>query len=86
MGNLDVEAISRGEHPEFSGLGKIGMIIRGALNKKLAEGLRFTAQQNKWLTEHYYNYPETPDGFYDWRKQLHKVLDESNAKFLFFEN
>ena len=86
LGNLDVEAISRGEHPDFSGLGKLGMIIRGVLNKKLAEGLKFTSQQNKWLTEHYYNFPETPDGFYDWRKQLHRVLDESNAKLLFYEN
>ena len=86
LGNLDVEAIAKGEHPDFGGLGKLGMIIRGVLNKKLAEGLKFTSQQNKWLTKHYYNYPETPDGFYDWRKQLHRVLDESNAKLLLFEN
>jgi flavin-dependent dehydrogenase len=86
LGNLDVEAISKGEHPDFSGLGKLGMIIRGALNKKLADGLRFTTKQNKWLTEHYYNYPETPDGFYDWSKTLHKVFDESNAKLLSFQN
>ncbi len=86
LGNLDVEAIAKGEHPDFGGLGKLGMIIRGVLNKKLAEGLKFTSQQNKWLTKHYYNYPETPDGFYDWRKQLHRVLDESNAKLLLYEN
>ena len=86
LGNLDVEAIAKGEHPDFGGLGKLGMIIRGVLNKKLAEGLKFTSQQNKWLTKHYYNFPETPDGFYDWRKQLHKVLDESNAKLLLYEN
>ncbi|HXV66351.1 MAG TPA: NAD(P)/FAD-dependent oxidoreductase, partial [Nitrosopumilaceae archaeon] len=35
LGNLDVEAISKGEHPDFSALSKIGMMIRGALNKKL---------------------------------------------------
>ena len=86
LGNLDVEAIAKGEHPDFGGLGKLGMIIRGVLNKKLAEGLKFTSQQNKWLTKHYYNFPETPDGFYDWRKQLHRVLDESNAKLLLYEN
>ena len=86
LGNLDVEAISKGEHPDFGGLGKLGMIIRGALNKKLAEGLRFTTQQNKWLTEHYYNYPESPDGFEDWSNKLHKVLDESNAKLNAFQN
>jgi hypothetical protein len=80
LGNLDVEAISKGEHPDFSGLGKLGMMIRGALNKKLADGLRFTTKVNGWLTEHYYNYPETPEGFEKWQKELHAKLDESNAK------
>lgn len=86
LGNLDVEAISKGEHPDFSALGKIGMIIRGALNKKLADGLRFTTQQNRWLTEHYYNFPDSPEGFSDWSQKLHKVLDESNAKLEQFQN
>ena len=86
LGNLDVEAISKGEHPDFGGLGKLGMIIRGALNKTLASGLKYTTQQNKWLTEHYYNYPETHDGFYDWSKKLHRVLDESKIKLMSFQN
>lgn len=77
--NLDVEAISKGEHPDFGTLGKLGMIIRGALNKRLADGLRFTSKQNKKLTAHYYNFPDTPDGFADWHKRLHQVLDESNT-------
>jgi digeranylgeranylglycerophospholipid reductase len=79
LGNMDVEAISRGEHPDFSMIGKMGMIIRGALNKKLADGLRYTTQQNRWLTEHYRNYPKTPEGFEDWNKKLQKTLDESFA-------
>ena len=86
LGNLDVEAISKGEHPDFSTLGKLGMIIRGALNKKLANGLRFTTQQNKKLTEHYYNYPETPEGFEQWSKTLHQILDESNANLKQYQN
>ncbi len=80
LGNLDVEAISKGEHPDFGGLTKLGMIIRGALNKKLAEGLRFTTEVNKWLTNHYYDYPESPEGFEKWQTQLHEKLRESNTK------
>jgi flavin-dependent dehydrogenase len=80
LGNLDVEAISKGEHPDFSGLSKLGMMIRGALNKKLADGLRFTTKVNGWLTEHYYNYPDSPEGFEKWQKELHAKLDESNKK------
>ena len=80
LGNLDVEAISKGEHPDFGTLGKLGMIIRGALNKKLAAGLRFTTQQNRKLTAHYYDFPETPADFAAWRKKLHHILDESNSQ------
>ncbi|MGI0094313.1 MAG: dehydrogenase, partial [Nitrosotalea sp.] len=71
---------SKGEHPDFGTVGKLGMLIRGALNKKLADSLRFTAQQNKTLTDHYYNFPKKPDGFEDWQKTLHHILDESFAK------
>lgn len=80
LSKMDVEAISRGEHPDFGTVGKLGMMIRGALNKKLADGLRFTAQQNKILTEHYYNFPKTPQGYDEWHKKLHKTLDESYAR------
>ena len=80
LGNLDVEAISKGEHPDFTGLGKIGMIIRGAMNKTVASGLKYTSGQNQWLVDHYYNYPKDPSGFDEWNKKLHKTLDESYAK------
>lgn len=86
LGDLDVEAISKGEHPDFSTIGKIGMMIRGALNKKLAEGLRYTTQQNKWLTQHYYNFPDSPDGFDGWKNMLHQKLDEANTKLGSFAN
>ena len=86
LGNLDVEAISKGEHPDFGNLSKLSMMIRGALNKKLANGLRFTTQQNKILTEHYNNYPENPEGFESWGKKLHQVLDESNNKLAQYQN
>ncbi len=86
MGSLDVEAISRGEHPDFSMIGKMGMIIRGALNKKLADGLRHTTNQNKFLTEHYRNYPKGPEGFEEWSKKLQKTLRESYEYLAKWEN
>ena len=85
LGNLDVESISKGEHPDFSGLGKIGMIIRGAMNKTVAEGLRYTSKENQWLVEHYYDYPKDPSGFEQWNKSLHQRLGESFAKVEAFD-
>jgi flavin-dependent dehydrogenase len=80
LGNMDVESISKGEHPDFSGLGKIGMIIRGAMNKTVADGLRYTSKQNQWLVDHYNNYPKNPSGFDEWNKTLHQRLDEAFGK------
>ena len=80
LGNLDVESISKGEHPDFSGLGKIGMIIRGAMNKTVADGLRFTSKENQWLVEHYNDYPKDPSGFDEWNKTLHQRMDAAFMK------
>jgi len=84
LGNLDVESISKGEHPDFSGLTKFGMIIRGAMNKTVANGLKYTSEQNQWLVEHYRNYPKDPAGFEEWNKSLLKTLDESFVKIASF--
>lgn len=86
LGNMDVESISKGEHPDFSGLGKIGMIIRGAMNKTVADGLKYTSNQNQWLVEHYNNYPKNPSGFDQWNKTLHQKLDKAFAKVEAFGN
>jgi len=80
LGNLDVESISKGEHPDFSGLGKIGMIIRGVMNQTVAKALKYTSEQNQWLVEHYYNYPKDPSGFEQWNKTLHQRFGEAFTK------
>ena len=86
LGNLDVESISKGEHPDFSGLGKFGMIIRGVMNKTVAKSLKYTSEQNQWLVEHYYNYPKDPSGFDKWNKTLHQRLGEALTKVEAFGN
>ena len=86
LGNLDVESISKGEHPDFSGLGKIGMIIRGVMNQTVAKALKYTSEQNQWLVEHYYNYPKDPSGFEQWNKILHQRFGEAVTKVEAFGN
>ena len=84
LGNMDVESISKGEHPDFSGLGKIGMIIRGAMNKTVADGLRYTSKENQWLVSHYRDFPREPSGFDAWNKKLHARMDAAFAKVASF--
>jgi flavin-dependent dehydrogenase len=81
LSKMDVDKISKGEHPEFSTVDKIGIFIRGALNKKLAENLAYTSRLNEKLVEHYYNYPDTPETFIHWQQILNNYLDEAFSKF-----
>jgi hypothetical protein len=51
------------------------------MNKRLADDLKFCANMNKTLVDHYYNYPEAPEGFPEWSKELQRHLDESAGRF-----
>jgi digeranylgeranylglycerophospholipid reductase len=86
LSKFDVEKISQGEHPEFSTLDKLGMLIRGALNKNLAEDLKYTSQMNKKLVEHYHNYPQNPGGFANWKFKLDGYMKEAYAHFKEIKN
>lgn len=81
LSKMDIDKITKGEHPEFSTVDKLGMMIRGAVNKKLADDLRYCATINKTLTAHYRDYPETPEKFPAWQKTLHGHLQEAFAKY-----
>ncbi len=81
LGKMDIDNITKGEHPEFGTVEKLGMIIRGAMNKKLAEDLKYCASINKVLVDHYYNYPDAPEGFPDWHKILTRHLEDAFTKY-----
>ena len=83
LSKMDIDKITKGEHPEFSTVDRLGMIIRGAMNKKLAEELKYCASVNKVLTDHYYNYPDAPEGFVEWQKILMRHIE---AAFLRYKN
>jgi digeranylgeranylglycerophospholipid reductase len=78
---MDIDKITKGEHPEFSTVDKLGMIIRGTMNKKLAEDLKYCASVNKVLTDHYYNYPDAPEGFIEWQKILMSHLEKAFLRY-----
>jgi digeranylgeranylglycerophospholipid reductase len=81
LSKMDIEKITKGEHPEFSTVDKLGMIIRGAMNKKLAEDLRYCANMNRLLTDHYHNYPDNPEGFPEWHSVLIRHLEDAFSRY-----
>lgn len=81
LSRMDIDKITMGEHPEFSTVDKLGMMIRGAMNKKLAEDLKYCANTNKVLVDHYNSYPDAPEGFPEWQKTLIGHLEEAFARY-----
>lgn len=80
LSKLDVDNITNGEHPEFGMVDKLNMFIHGALNKRLAEDLKTTAEVNKKLVSHYHNYPTNPNDFPEWQKSLSKTMSDAFIK------
>jgi flavin-dependent dehydrogenase len=81
LSKMDVEKIAHGEHPDFGTIDKVGMLLRAVLHKKTAEGLKYTADKNKVLVEHYRSYPRTPEKFPQWHDKLTRELAEAYEKF-----
>jgi digeranylgeranylglycerophospholipid reductase len=81
LSKFDIDKITNGEHPEFGMVDKVSMLIRGAINKRLAEDLKYTARVNKQLVDHYHNYPSEPDRFPEWQKVLSNHMDEALVHF-----
>ncbi|MFL6369811.1 MAG: NAD(P)/FAD-dependent oxidoreductase [Nitrososphaeraceae archaeon] len=81
LSKMDIDKISKGEHPEFGTVDKLGLFIRGAINRKLAESLKYTSELNQKLVEHYYNYPTSPQSFPQWQVKLNKYLADAFSRF-----
>lgn len=80
LSKLDIENITNGEHPEFGMVDKLNMFIHGAINKRLAEDLKHTADVNKKLVVQYHNYPKDPNDFPEWEKGLSKLMSDAFVK------
>src|SRR5437867_1073628 len=59
LSKFDINKITDGEHPEFSMVDKFSMFVRGTINRRLAEDLKYTAEVNKNLVELYDKYPDS---------------------------
>ncbi|MGI8831212.1 MAG: NAD(P)/FAD-dependent oxidoreductase [Nitrososphaeraceae archaeon] len=81
LSKMDIDSITDGQHPEFSSLDMMSMFIRGSFNRKLADGLKYTANMNKKLVDHYRAYPSDPEGFEGWHKVLLDYLEQAYVRF-----
>ncbi|HEX5893121.1 MAG TPA: NAD(P)/FAD-dependent oxidoreductase [Nitrososphaeraceae archaeon] len=80
LSKMDIDKITNGEHPQFSNVDKLAMVIRGAVSKRLADSLKYTASMNEKLVDLYKNYPSDPQGFQDWQRLLNGYLNEAFMK------
>jgi inhibitor of KinA sporulation pathway (predicted exonuclease) len=77
LSKFDIDKITNGEHPEFSMVDKVSLFVRGAINKRLADDLKHTAEVNKKLVDHYHNYPIVPEKFIEWERTLSNHLSDA---------
>lgn len=80
LSKMDIDKITNGEHPQFSNVDKLAMVIRGAVSKRLADSLKYTASMNEKLVDLYKSYPSDPQGFQDWQRLLNGYLNEAFMK------
>ena len=81
LSKMDIDSITDGQHPEFSSLDMMSMIIRGSFKRLLAENLKYTASMNKTLVEHYRDYPSKPQSFEKWHEVLLDYLGQAYSRF-----
>ena len=79
----DVQAITERKHPEFNRarFASPVMWFRILSQLSLARGLRYTVEKSAALVEHNLKYPESAQGFDQWRKGLMTEIDETVARF-----
>jgi flavin-dependent dehydrogenase len=79
----DVQAITERKHPEFNRARFMNPVmwsrILGQLT--LARGLRYTVAKSATLVKINLEFPESPEGFEDWKKRLGRELAETVQKF-----
>jgi len=79
----DIANIVKRQHPNFNRVAMLNpmMWFRILGNLDLAKGLRFTATKSEQLIQHNLKYPKSPEGFLEWRKGLHSLLEEAYSRF-----
>ena len=61
---------------KISALDKLGRVIRALGKPSLLSKLKTVADYMKEIKEMYKNYPQTPEGFPEWRKRVRELFEE----------
>jgi digeranylgeranylglycerophospholipid reductase len=83
LSEQDIANITRRQHPEFDRVRAFNpmMWFRILSEPGLASGLRYTAKKSQSLIAHNLDYPESPEGWLEWKKGLVRHLQEAYSRF-----
>tara|TARA_B100000315_G_C14135984_1_gene389147 strand:- start:47 stop:571 length:525 start_codon:yes stop_codon:yes gene_type:complete len=87
LSRLDVEDISTGDTPDFGGAAKLDTLIQGIISNRIMGNMRtirdilFYKKKNSTLLALNKKYPDSPDGFEQWRSELFRELDEVFTRY-----
>ncbi|MCD6483592.1 MAG: geranylgeranyl reductase family protein [Candidatus Odinarchaeota archaeon] len=77
----DLLKANLGEDLRLNAGEKVIRFLRGVKKLGLLNNLKYVADKMKEVKQLYLNYPETIDGYSEWRKQVHKIFDDLKAKY-----
>jgi geranylgeranyl reductase family protein len=81
MSSKEAEDLSYGRVTELSIASKFKMVLKGASNIGAFTNLLFAINKMKELNALYAKYPESPDGFAQWRQVVTKHIEEAKERF-----
>jgi hypothetical protein len=76
----DLMAAGYGEEFEINITDVASRVFRGIQRMGLLNNLRLTHSMMKQIKTHYLDYPETPEGFDEWRTKTVSIIDEARSK------
>ncbi len=81
MTSKEAENLSYGLVPELSLASKFKMVLKGASNVGAFNNLLYAVKKMKELNALYTKYPETPEGFAQWREAVNSSMKEAKERF-----
>lgn len=77
----EAEQLSYGLVPELNLATKFRMVLKGASNVTAFSNLMYAVKKMKELNALYNKYPQSPDGFLEWRGAVESTMKDAKSRF-----